>query len=109
MADHVERSAVFSDAERDGRLAASGCGVYSEGRITRCNQSRSISAEEGGTQISGAFEVRKVSNDLDEVALCRGFIVGACHNGRELDVEADLEEPNADTNDPLIGHWFDWR
>ena len=101
----MERSVVFSYAERDRKLAASGCGVYSESRIARRNQSRSIRGEEGGTQISGAFEVRKDSNDLDEVALSRSFIVGACHNGRELDVEADLEEPDADTNDPLIGHW----
>lgn len=104
----MERSVVFSYAERDRKLAASGCGVFSESRIARRNQSRSIRGEEGGTQISGAFEVRKDSNDLDEVALSRGFIVGACHNGRELDVEADLEEPDADTNDPLIGHWVDW-
>jgi len=34
--------------------------------------------------------------------------VGTCHDGRELDVRADLEEPDADANDLLIGRRVDW-
>ena len=37
VADHVEWSVVFADAERDRELAAGGYGVDSEGSVTGCD------------------------------------------------------------------------